>query len=209
MRVFGLTGGIGSGKSTVAARFRERGLAVVDADELARRAVEPGSDGLARVTARFGRDVLGPDGALDRRALARRVFEDQTARSDLNAIVHPRVRDLAQLRFAELARSGARLACYEVPLLVEVGLTELLRPLVVVSVPLDVQIARTMARDAATEAEVRARLAAQLPLADKVELADLVIDASGSIEQTRARADDVLDAVCRQLGLDPALFPRS
>jgi dephospho-CoA kinase len=207
--VFGLTGGIGSGKSTVAARFRERGLPVVDADLLAREAVEPATTGLGEIVREFGEGVLDPSGGLDRKRLAAIVFGDEAARRKLNAITHPRVRDLALARFAELDRAGEPLVCYEVPLLIESGLAEVLRPLVVVSVPEEVQVARTRARDGASEQEAIARVRAQMPLADKVALADHVIDNNGSLESSRARADEVLDAICRKFGVDPARYPRA
>jgi dephospho-CoA kinase len=193
--LFGLTGGIASGKSTVAARFRERGVPVIDADALAREVVSPGSAGLAAVAAAFGDGVLAPDGSLDRKRVAEIVFANETRRKQLNAILHPRIGALTAERAAELAARGERVACYEAALLVENGLADAFRPLVVVAVPEAIQIARTMARDGATEAEARARIAAQRPLADKVKLADHVIDNSGTIEETRARSDEVLDAI--------------
>jgi dephospho-CoA kinase len=208
LRVFGLTGGIGTGKSSVATRFRERCAPVVDADALAREAVAPTSEGFDRVVARFGRTVVTERGELDRKALAALVFNDDTARRELNAIVHPRVRELAQERFSELDRQGEPLACYEVPLLVEVGLAEILRPLVVVTAPESVQVARTMARDRASEAAVRSRIEAQLPLSEKVKLADFVIDNAGSPERTKQRADEVLDAICAQFRIDTARYPK-
>lgn len=208
IHVFGLTGGIGSGKSTVAARFRARGLPVIDADQLAREVVAPGSPALAEIVDEFGAVMLDPTGLLDRTRLAERVFNDEPARQRLNAITHPRVRDLALERVQELERQGEPLACYEVPLLVESGLTELLRPLVVVLVDPATQLARTVARDQAGEAHARARIASQMPLAEKAKLADHVIDNSGPIAETIARADEVLDAICRGIGLDPARYPR-
>lgn len=208
IHVFGLTGGIGSGKSTVAARLRARGVPVIDADVLAREVVEPGSAGLGEIVEAFGEGVLDADGALDRKALAAIVFGDEPARQRLNAITHPRVRALSVERIAELDRRGEPLACYEVPLLVESGLAPLLRPLVVVSVPEDVQVARAAARDQSTEDEARARVRAQMPLAEKVKLADHVIDNSGPREATLERTDEVLDAICRGLGIDPARYPR-
>lgn len=209
IHVFGLTGGIGSGKSTVAARFRARGLPVIDADELAREVVAPGSEGLADIVEAFGDGVLDASGALDRKKLAAIVFDDDAARRRLNAITHPRVRDLSQQRIAELDRAGEPLACYEVPLLVESGLADLLRPLVVVSVPEQVQVERTVARDGATEAEARARIRAQLPLGEKTRVADYVIDNSGDRAETLRRADAVLDAICRELGVDPGRYTRA
>jgi dephospho-CoA kinase len=208
IHVFGLTGGIGSGKSTVAARFRERGVPVIDADELAREVVRKGSPGLGEIVSNFGAGVLAADGELDRKKLADVVFADASARQTLNQITHPRVRDLALERVQALAAKGEPLACYEVPLLIESGLTDVLRPLVVVSVDEATQLARTVLRDGATETHARARIAAQMSLAEKATLADYVIENSGSIEETRSRADAVLDAICTSLGIDPTRYPR-
>ena len=208
IHVFGLTGGIGSGKSTVAARFRERGLPVIDADELARDAVAAGSPGLADVVAAFGPEVLDAAGGLERQKVAAVVFADERARQRLNSIIHPRVRELSVKRVSELDAQGEPLACYEVPLLVESGLGELLRPLVVVSVPEALQVTRTVARDASSEEHARARVRAQLPLEQKVALADYVIDNAGSREATRAQADRVLDAICERLGILVERYPR-
>lgn len=206
--VFGLTGGIGSGKSRVARRFRERRLPVIDADLLAREAVAQGSAGLREIIAEFGSGVLDGRGELDRAALARIVFNDEAARRKLNAITHPRVRELTALRVSELAASGEPLVCYEVPLLVESGMAEALRPVVVVSAPEAVQIERVMARDGASESDARARISAQMPLADKVKVADFVIDNTGSLAALEDRADAVLDEVCARVGVDAARFPR-
>lgn len=206
--MFGLTGGIGSGKSTVGRRFRARGLPVIDADELAREAVARGSTGLAAIVERFGSGVLGPDGELDRKALASRVFSDDAARGALNAITHPRVAELSAARASALDARGEPLACYEVPLLFEAHLEAVLRPVVVVSAPLEVQIARALARDGGTEADVRARVRAQMPLEEKVRRADHVIDNAGSLDATSDRADAVLDAICGELGIPPERYPR-
>jgi dephospho-CoA kinase len=208
VHVFGLTGGMGSGKSTVAERFRQRGLPVVDSDQLAREVVAPGTAGLTEIVRTFGAAVLTPAGSLDRTALASIVFGSDEARVKLNAITHPRVRALARDRFGALAKDGHPLACNEVPLLVEVGLTEALRPLVVVTASESVQVTRVMNRDGSTEAQVRARLRAQLPLADKVARADHVVDNDGPVAATLAQADDVLDAICRRCGIDAARYPR-
>jgi dephospho-CoA kinase len=192
LRVFGLTGGIGSGKSTVAALLRERGVPVVDADELAREAVAPGSEGLSAVVSALGADLLGPDGSLDRKRLGARVFSDEGARKTLNGITHPIVRRLSQERFAELERSGVTLAGYDVPLLFEVGLDAVLRPVVLVAASESTQIARILARDALSEAEARARIAAQLPLSEKRRRADHVLENDGSREELAAQVDALL-----------------
>jgi dephospho-CoA kinase len=206
MRLFGLTGGIGSGKSTVARRFRERGVPVIDADELARDAVATGTEGLRRVAERFGSAVLGPAGELDRKRLAAVVFDDDQARRDLNAIVHPIVAALAAERTRALDEKGEPLACYEVPLLYENRLEGVLSPVVVVFVSPEVQVTRSVARDGSTEAEARARVRAQMPLVEKANKADYVIDNSGTLEETLKRADEVLDEICRSLGIDPARY---
>lgn len=192
LRVFGLTGGIGSGKSTVASLLRERGVPVVDADALAREAVAPGSVGLESVVQAFGPGVLGPDGDLDRKRLGALVFSDPAARARLNAITHPMVQQLAQARFAELARQGVDWAAYDVPLLFEVGLDAWLRPVVVVAASETTQLARICARDALNEAEARARLAAQLPLSDKARRADYVLENNGTRAELAAQVDALL-----------------
>jgi dephospho-CoA kinase len=206
--VFGLTGGIGSGKSRVGKRFRERKLPVIDADVLAREAVAPGSAGLEEIRAEFGPGVIDAQGELDRAALARIVFNDDAARRKLNAITHPRVRELTALRVSELAGTGEPLVCYEVPLLVESGMAEALRPIVVVSAPEALQVERVMARDGASESDARARIAAQMPLSEKVKVADYVIDNTGSLAALEQAADSVLDQICARVGADAARYPR-
>jgi dephospho-CoA kinase len=208
LHLFGLTGGIGSGKSTVARRFRDRGLPIIDADALAREAVVKGSPGLADVVQRFGAEVLDPGGNLDRKKLAARVFADEEARRALNAITHPRVAELSAARVSALDAGGEPLACYEVPLLFETGLETVLSPVVVVAAPLDVQVARAVDRDGGSADDVVARVRAQMPLDEKVRRATFVIDNSGALEATLERADEVLDVICRDLGIDPARYPR-
>jgi len=192
VHVFGLTGGIASGKSAVAAHLRARKIPVIDADVLAREVVAPGTEGLAEVVAAFGRDVLAADGSLDRKKLAALVFTNDVERRRLNAIVHPRVTARTMGAIAELTAKGAPLACYEAALLVENGVADAFRPLVVVAAPEDVQVARTMARDGASEAEARARIRAQLPLSEKTAIADYVIENTGTLEELHQHTDEVL-----------------
>lgn len=192
LRVFGLTGGIGSGKSTVARLLSERGVPVVDADELARQAVAVGSEGLAQVVAELGPEVLGPGGELDRKRVASLVFADATARRKLNAITHPIVRRLSQQRFEALEREGVTLSAYDVPLLFEVGLDAVLRPVVLVAASEATQISRILARDGLTEAEARARISAQLPLSEKRQRADHVLENDGSLAELAAQVDELL-----------------
>src|SRR5690606_30757804 len=198
LTVFGLTGGIGSGKSTVASHFAKRGVPIVDADELAREVVRPGTPGLDAIVRAFGADVLTADGALDRRALAERVFADEAARKRLEAITHPRIAALARERFARLEAEGHTLACYVVPLLFERGLEDTLRPVVTVVASEDAQLERAAARDAVSREHVAARLRAQLPLEEKARRSDFVIDNSGSLASAFAQADRVLDAIRRE-----------
>jgi dephospho-CoA kinase len=194
-QVFGLTGGIGSGKSSVAALLRERGVPVVDADELAREVVVPGSDGLRQVVLAFGDEVLDESGQLDRKRLGALVFADVDARKRLNSLLHPLVRQLAQQRFSELAASGVTLAAYDVPLLFEVGLEQSLRPVVVVSADDAARLERVMARDGLGADQVRARMGAQLPLAAKRARADHVIDNDGPKAALGAQVDALLRAL--------------
>jgi dephospho-CoA kinase len=201
MLVFGLTGGLASGKSTVAAHLRARGVPVVDADQLAREVVAPGTPGLTAVVEAFGREVLAEDGSLERAKLADRVFSDGDARRRLNAILHPLIGAATAARVAELAARGEPLACYEAALLVENGLADAFRPLVVVAVDEATQVARAMARDNATEAQARARITAQLPLATKIAAADYVIDTSGPKEITSQRVDEVLAEIRKKAKL--------
>jgi dephospho-CoA kinase len=198
--VFGLTGGLASGKSTVAARLRARGIPVIDADQLAREVVALGTPGLASVAEAFGPSVLLPDGSLDRAAVAALVFSDPDKRRRLNAIVHPLVGAASAARLGELRDRGEPIACYEAPLLVEGGMADAFRPLVVVSLPEEVQVARAMARDGSTEEQARARIAAQLPLATKVAAADYVIENGGGREETERRTDEVLEAILQKAG---------
>jgi dephospho-CoA kinase len=207
MHLFGLTGGIASGKSAVAARLRARGVPVLDADALAREVVAPGSEGLAAVVEAFGRDVLTAAGELDRKKVAAIVFADATARAKLNAITHPRIGALTAVRTAELDARGEPLACYEAALIVENGLADMFRPLVVVSAPEAVQIARAMARDGATESEALARIRAQMPLASKAAVADVVLENTGTLAELAARTDAMLDRVCALQKIDPARYP--
>jgi dephospho-CoA kinase len=197
--LFGLTGGLASGKSTVGARFRARGVPVIDADQLAREVVAPGSEGLGAVVARFGASVLAPDGTLDRARLGAIVFADPAERRALNAILHPRIGALTAERAAELSARGERLACYEAALLVENGLADAFRPLVVVALPEEAQIARAIARDGLSDNEVRDRLKAQMPLKEKLRAADYIIDNAGGIAELERQADDVLAAIRARL----------
>ena len=184
----GLTGGIGSGKSTVAARLAELGAVVIDSDQLAREVVEPGSPGLARVVERFGSGVLAPDGSLDRPGLGRLVFGDPAALADLNAIVHPLVRARSEALTAEAAGAGAAVVVHDVPLLVENKLAAGYDRVVVVEAPLPLRLQRLAGRGLDPDT-ARARIAAQASDEERRAVADIVLDNSGSVEELRAQVD--------------------
>lgn len=208
MHVFGLTGGIATGKSTVAARWRQRGLPVVDADELARLVVAPGSEGLKEVVQLLGTQILLEEGSLNRALVAAQVFSDSAARRALEAIMHPRIRSALRSQLQKLQSEGFPIACYEAPLLIEVGSQDTYRPLVVVSATEELQLIRAQQRDVSGDAPLRARIAAQLPLAAKEAAADYVIQNNGSKQALLREADRVLDAVCRRVDVAPnALTP--
>ena len=194
MLVFGLTGNIGTGKSTVARLFAERGVPVIDADQVAREVVAPGTPGLAEVVARFPA-VLTASGELDRKALADRVFADAQERAALNAILHPRIGAEVRARLDRLAARGAPVAIYEAALIVENGLHHGLVGLIVVNAPVEEQIRRLRARDGMTEEEARARIRAQLPAQEKVKAADFVIENTGATELLRAQVARVADTL--------------
>jgi dephospho-CoA kinase len=206
MHVFGLTGGIASGKSSVARIWKGLGLPIIDADELAREVVKPGSPGLEDIRAMFGEGVIGADGELDRKALAKIVFSDDTKRKALNALTHPRIYALSAVRARALSDQGEDLACYEAALLVENGMAEAFRPLVVVSAPVEIQITRASERDGTSADDARARVLAQTPLADKVAVADIVIDNGGTKEELAQRARDALRAVCTKTRVSAARY---
>ena len=208
MHVFGVTGGFAAGKSTVVRLFRERGVPVVEADDLAREVVEPGTPGLRKVVEAFGEDVLDSAGALDRKKLGKRVFSDPGSRAKLEGLLHPLIRELAKKRLSELEARGEPLAGYEAPLLVEVGLASELRPLVVVSADEATQIERARGRDGFDEAATRARIRAQMPLAEKRALADYVIENKGSLEHLERETERVLDAICDTLGIPKERYSR-
>jgi dephospho-CoA kinase len=176
VRLVGLTGGIATGKSTFAAALRALGVPVVDADALARAVVAPGTQPLQAIVREFGPGVLGQDGALDRKSLGALVFGDPAARRRLEAITHPAIRAAMLAETDRLAATGHDLAFYDAPLLYEVGLDQAMALVVVIDAPPEAQLARLAARDGLGRAEAEARLAAQLPVAEKAARADAVVD---------------------------------
>ena len=198
LRVFGLTGGIGSGKSTVAQLFAARGVPVVDADALAREVVAPGGPAYGDVAAAWP-EAIAADGTVDRKRLGAIVFSDPAARARLEAITHPRIAAAAEARLAALAGAGHRLALYEATLLVESGRWRDFDGLVVVTASTETQIARATARDGLSRAEAEARVRAQLPTGDKVRVATHVIDNDGARAATEAQVEALLAELRRTL----------
>lgn len=189
MRLIGLTGGIGTGKSTVARMLVAHGATLVDADLLAREVVEPGAPALAEIVAAFGPAVLQPDGALDRPALGALVFADAARRERLNRITHPRVGALMQERIAAALESGAPLVVVDIPLLFEGSRQSLFEGVMLVWTPAEVQLRRLVERDGWAEDEAQQRVASQMPIDDKRALATWVIDNSGSLAGTQQQVD--------------------
>jgi dephospho-CoA kinase len=191
LKLVGLTGGIGTGKSTVADMVRARGVPVIDADVLAREVVAPGQPAHADI-ARAWPQVIASDGTIDRKKLGALVFSDPEERRRLEAITHPRIRERALARARELAAAGHRLAFYEASLLVEVGRHHEYDALVVVTADEEQQLERVTARDGSSRQAALARLRAQLPAEEKRRAATHVVDNSGDRERTRGQVDALL-----------------
>lgn len=187
----GLTGGIATGKSFCLNRFAELGAPTIDADVVSRQVVEPGTPGFDAVVRRFGSGVVAADGTLDRAALARIVFSDSAARRDLEAIVHPAVYDRTVQWFADQHAAGARVAIADIPLLYETNRLDRVDVIVVAACPPDVQRARLMARNGLSAEDAQQRIDAQMPIDEKRQRADFVIDTSGTMAETTRQVDDV------------------
>ena len=186
MKIIGLTGGIACGKSTVSAELRALGAAIIDADALAHELSQPHQPIYNAYVERFGREIVTVDGTLDRAAIARRVFADTALRAEVEAIAHPIIRSAAEERLRAAREESKRAAVLDVPLLFEAGWDALADETWVVALPREEQLARLLARDTSMDAgEARARIAAQMPLAEKCARADVVIDNSGTVEEIR------------------------
>jgi dephospho-CoA kinase len=195
----GLTGGIATGKSTVAETLRSLGAEVIDADQLARDVVAPGEPALAEIVREFG-EVRNPDGTLDRKKLGAIVFGDAARRQQLEAITHPAIRDRFLARLAELeARGFTGVVFFDAPVMIESGNYRSMDRLVVVFTDESTQRNRLMARDGMAAAEATARMATQMPVVDKAKLADYVIDNTGDRASTAARTREVFEALLAEL----------
>ena len=186
MKIIGLTGGIACGKSTVSTELRALGAAIIDADALAHELSQPHQPLYNAYVQRFGREIVTANDALDRAAIARRVFADPAVRAEVDAIAHPMIRMAAEERLRAARDENKRAAVLDVPLLFEAGWDALADETWVVSLPREEQLKRLLARDKAMdEGEARARIAAQMPLAEKCARADVIVDNSGTKEEIR------------------------
>jgi dephospho-CoA kinase len=196
--VVGLTGGIACGKTTVAAMLSDLGIPVIDADELAREVVEPGTQGLERIVREFGRGVLDSAGGLDRKKVGELVFGDEEARETLNAIMHPLIGAAGAKHMMAHEDDPAPYLIYEAALLVETGAYKAFSALIVVSAEESIQRLRLIARDGFTVTEANARIASQLPLARKIAVADYVVTNNGDLDATRRQVAETHEKLLAQ-----------
>ena len=194
MRVIGLTGGIASGKSTVAELIAAHGIPVIDADQLSRDAVLPGSKALSRIADAFGKQVLNDDGILDRKALADIIFADPEARTKLEEILHPAIKELAESRLSELREKGEPAVLYVAPLLIEAGAVDRVDEIWVVYVDSSTQLERLQKRDGICREDAKKRLSSQMPMEEKRKLGRIVIDNHGTLEELQKKIDEL----CRE-----------
>lgn len=192
MKKVGLTGGIGSGKSTVARMLADEGFPVVDADQIAREIMEPGSPVLAQVAEAFGEDLIDDTGALNRAELAKRAFSSTEQTEKLNALTHPAIRAESNRRFDEAEKAGARAVIYDMPLLVDLGLHRDMDMTVVVDVDVDERVRRLVDKRGLTEADARARIAQQVDDDTRRAAADIVVDNNGPLEALAAQVEKVV-----------------
>ena len=196
MKVIGLTGSIGSGKSTVAGLFKELGAEVIDADQVSRQVVEPGSETLIQLTSEFGDQILNPDGTLNRAHVADIVFESDEKRHLLNSIIHPAIYSRIVSLIDEYRDKGCELVVLEAALMLEKGgLIKLTDHLVVVSIDEETQLKRLEQRGELTTEQMKARIKTQLGNDEKIKHADFVIDNSGNLENTRTQVSGIWNKI--------------
>jgi len=200
MLVIGLTGGIATGKSTVSSLLKSYGIPIIDADVLARDAVAPGTTDLKKIVAEFGREVLLPDGSLNRPKLGEVIFNDEAKRKKLNNIIHPAVQRAMLWNVLKLWLRGEKLCVLDVPLLIEAGLWKWMGWVVVVYCSSQVQLTRLMERDSSTESAASSRLNAKMPISQKLAYADYVLDNSGTIKEAEMQVGALVKRLQRQTG---------
>jgi len=189
MKIIGLTGGIATGKTSVARFLGALGAEIVDADQLAREVVQPGSPALLKIRDLFGHQVLQEDGSLNRQAVRDRVFSDAGKRLQLEAIMHPAIKKLALEKLDAARRCGSEVAVYMAPLLIEAGATDRVDEVWVVTLRSEVQVSRLMSRDNCSREQAEQIIAAQMPLVEKERFGVVVIENSGSLEETRRQVE--------------------
>ena len=193
MSVYGLTGGIGAGKSTVANMFQESGIPVVLADDVGREVASKRSDGLAEIVRSFGPDVLDSNGELDRRKLGTLIFNDPDRRRELEGILHPRVRDRSRELFSQLEHAGNQIVVYESALLYETQRHTEMRGVILVTASEEQRIARVRSRDGSEEEAVRQRIKAQMDEEEKRGLADYIIENNGDLQALKREVDSLIE----------------
>ena len=200
MKLIGLTGGIGSGKSTVAQLLVRHGWELVDADQIARDIVEPGQPALAELAQAFGDDILQEDGSLDRGLLASRAFASREKTAVLNSITHPRINEETQARFDAARQAGADFVVYDMPLLVDKGLHKDMDATMVVDVDAEERVRRLVAYRGLDEEDARRRIAAQIPDDVRRAAADFIIDNNGPREALDEQVEEVVEKLRARLG---------
>lgn len=200
MKLIGLTGGIGSGKSTVAQLLVRHGWELVDADQIARDIVEPGQPALTELAQAFGEDILQEDGSLDRRLLASRAFSSREKTAVLNSITHPRINEETQARFDAARQAGADFVVYDMPLLVDKGLHKDMDATIVVDVDAEERVRRLVAYRGLDEEDARRRIAAQIPDDVRRAAADFIIDNNGPRETLDEQVEEVVEKLRARLG---------
>lgn len=196
--IIGLTGGIASGKSTVSSMFEELGCVIIDADKVARDVVKPGQQGLEAVTARFGPQILTPEGELDRKALGEIIFNDEEKRKELNSILHPLIRGKMQEKKEEALREKPPLIIMDIPLLFESQLEQTVEAVIVVYVPPDQQLERLMHRDQISKEEAQRKIDSQMPIDEKKKRAHFLINNSGSLDETRLQVEAIFSNLSKE-----------
>lgn len=195
----GLTGGIATGKTTISNYLKTKGIPVLDADEYARKVVEPGTPGLTYIVNTFGKQVLQSDGSLNRKLLGQIIFNDMTARQKLNGITHPRIQQMMTDELQKLAKDKTPLVILDIPLLLENHNIAGADAIMVVTVPESIQLNRLMQRNNLTKEEAQRRIDAQMPLSEKEKLADFIVDNSGTIANTLTQVDKVIQNITESI----------
>jgi dephospho-CoA kinase len=198
VKIIGITGGIGSGKSIVSRMIKARGFPVVDLDELAHEIIEPGKPAYEKIISRFGQDILDSDRRIERRRLGAVVFQDAGARKDLEAITHPEISRLLLEKIEGYRSAGAEMLFLEIPLLFETGMDSWIRPVIAVKCPEGVCLLRLAERDGFSASESQARMKAQMDPDEKARRADFMIDNSGGLDETRAQLDKVINELQKE-----------